>query len=135
MGERTAGTRLGRMEVLLRGDAVSGRRETGITQSRSISTETERCRRPIDITSRRLFLTLRTIPSKPSSGPRRTRTDWPSRRKGQGDTARPELNIAWRARISVASTGVGPLCDPTIEMTPGVVRTGNLWRGSSLQNV
>ena len=110
-------------------------RAAGATQSRSISTDTERCRMDMETISRYLFLMLTIRPSTPSSGPCFTRTDWPSLRKGQGPRAKPDCNMARTAAISDSSTGRGFSPDPTIETTPGVISIGSLCCGSNLQNV
>ena len=55
---------------------------SGYAHSRSISTETERCRRDTEATSRNPLLTARTTPSTPARGPRSTRIFWPAAMKG-----------------------------------------------------
>jgi len=97
----------------------------GRTQTRSISTATERCKRLSDTTNRCEFLIWTSMPSRPASGPRSTRTPSPVLRNGHGSTARPDSTKRSIASISSRSIGSGTRPMPTTWSTPGMVRTGN----------
>ncbi len=97
----------------------------GRTQSRSISTATERCNNVSDTTRRRRFFIATRIPSSPAIDPSSTTTASPALRKGQGSMGRPDvmnLRIAWS---SSSGTGSGRLPKPTMCNTPGIVSTGS----------
>ena len=100
-------------------------RGSTLTRSRSISSNTDRCRRVTERTSRRRCLQLMTIPSTPARNPRLIRTLCPAPTNGNGWTGIWALIAVCKEAISTLERGAGMFPMPKTCITPGVVRIGS----------
>src|SRR6266704_2452099 len=105
----------------------------GTTLSLSIATETYRDSKVTEMISWKVLFTSTTVPSSPRSGPYRTWTRCPAQIDGHGPYASPDSTTFCTATISCSGTASGVLPEPTIDITPGIIRIGSLSATSNLQ--